>query len=68
MSKTLFKPNTKVQVGQKSYALQDDEITMMLWYVYMQYHTFLKKSTKDNKMKKVTLKIDNRHFFGQLQA
>ena len=66
MSKILFKPGMKEQVGQKNYILQDDEITTMSWYVYMQYHTFLKKSTKDNKMKKVTLKIDNMHFFGQL--
>ena len=28
----------------------------------------LKKFTKNNKMKKVTLKIGNMHFFGQLQA
>ena len=43
MSKTLFKPGMKEQVGQKSYILQDDEITTMSRYVYMQYHTFLKK-------------------------
>ena len=66
MSKTLFKLGMKVQVGQKSYTLQDDGISKMLQYVHMQYHTFLKKFTKDNKMKKVTLKIDNIHFFGQL--
>ena len=68
MSKTLFKPGMKEQVGQKSYTSQDDKITMILWHVHMQYHTFLKKFTKDNRMKKVTLKIDNMHFFGQLQA
>ena len=70
MSKTLFKLCMKMQVGQKSYTLQDEEITMMSQYEYMQYHTFLKKCTKDNKMKKkkVTLKIDNLHFFDQLQA
>ena len=66
MSKTLFKSGMKVQTDQKSYTLQDDEITMMSRYVYMQYHTFLKKCTKDNE--KVLLKIDNLHFFGQLQA
>ena len=63
MSKRLFKPGIKVQVGQKSCALQDDGITTMSWYVYMQYHTTLKIMYKcDNKMKKVTLKTDNMHF------
>ena len=37
-------------------------------YVYMHYHTFLKQCTKDNKMKKVTLKIDNMHFFSKFQT
>ena len=46
MSETLFKPGMKVQVGQKSYILQDEEITTMSQYVYEQYHTFLKKYTK----------------------
>ena len=66
MSKTLFKPCMKEQISQKSYTLQDNEITIMSQYVYIQYHTFLKKCTKDNKTKKVALKIDNMHFFDQL--
>ena len=58
MSKALFKPGMKVQVGQKSYTLRDDEMTTASRYVSMQYRTFLKKCTIDNKMKKVTMKID----------
>ena len=63
-----IKPGMKVQVGQESRTLQDDRITMILWYVYKHYHAFLIKCTIDNKMKKskVTLKIDNMHFFSQL--
>ena len=33
-----------------------------------QYHRFLIKCTKNNKMKKVAFQIDIMHFFGQLQA
>ena len=47
MSKTLFKPGMKGQVGQKSYILQDEEITKMSTVCVHEYHTFLKKFTKD---------------------
>ena len=66
ISTTIWTICMKVQVGQKSLTLWDGQITMISWYVYTQYHTFLIKCAKGNKMKKVTLKIDNIHFFGQL--
>ena len=54
MSKTLFKPGMKEQIGQKKYILQEDEITTMSSCVHAIPHIFFKKkSTKDNEMKKL---------------
>ena len=39
---------------------------MQAMCMFMQYHMLSIKRTKVNKMKKVTLKIDKMHFFGQL--
>ena len=51
----------KVQGGQKSLTLCNDEIIKickLYMCVCVQYHTFLIKCIKSNKMKKITLKID----------
>ena len=47
----------KIQVGKKGWTLQDYH-NMQVKYTWAQYHTFLVKSIKGNKIYKVALKID----------